>query len=218
MPQCFVPGCSNTYRSTICVLVSYHRFPKKYQQEWLEAIGRDTSLFISNEVVCSDHFNKKDFEKGGQRKLLKQGVIPTRNIYRRPIEFDPPINSSNTDIREDKEPAGFPKFPKRRFTYVLSSESSFPHVKKREIPKSASSAANPFLERRLVEKFHNYCQQPNELKLNEIILKQKNRVLTNRIRFLTKKLKKTQELNERRKRKIKTLFRIILEQNKALSL
>lgn len=57
-----------------------YRIPNKRKLEWLIAIRRPLDTFVIQQRICSLHFEKTDFERIGQKKVLKEGVIPTKNL------------------------------------------------------------------------------------------------------------------------------------------
>ncbi|KAK3912046.1 Zinc finger protein 226 [Frankliniella fusca] len=76
MPTCSVPYCLNT--SGKDCPVSFHEFPHEtplFLNKWIENIGRPNWRPGLRSVVCSDHFEKGDFDRKGR---LHIGSFPSK--------------------------------------------------------------------------------------------------------------------------------------------
>lgn len=76
MPICSVPYCFNA--SSKDSLVSFHEFPHEtplFLNKWIENIGRPNWRPGLRSVVCSDHFEKGDFDRKGR---LHIGSFPSK--------------------------------------------------------------------------------------------------------------------------------------------
>ncbi|KAG5900325.1 hypothetical protein JTB14_026333 [Gonioctena quinquepunctata] len=108
------------------------------------------------------------------------------------------------------------KRSKRRFMKEVSSGSSSSEtgVKKRKLPNNSPlSSGNSPTKRRIMKTIHNYSLLPDTENL-----KQRNRVLANRLNLLTAKLKNSRKTSFRRKMKVKTLSQVIREVNRKFAL
>ena len=70
-----------------CFTFNTYRFPKNkdIKDKWMAAIGVSSYVIVARDVICSEHFNKEDYEKkspNSRRKLLKKNAVPSLNIVR----------------------------------------------------------------------------------------------------------------------------------------
>ncbi|KAM4741348.1 uncharacterized protein FYW61_002859 [Anableps anableps] len=72
MPHCVAFGCNFKTKKKRNSDVSLHRFPqeKQIRAQWEKAIGR--TQLPKNPHLCSQHFNKEDFESFVRAKLMKE--------------------------------------------------------------------------------------------------------------------------------------------------
>ncbi|KAG5861405.1 hypothetical protein JTB14_021354 [Gonioctena quinquepunctata] len=105
---------------------------------------------------------------------------------------------------------------KRRFMKEVSSGSSSSEtgMKKRKLPNnSSSSSGNSSTKRRIIKTIHNYSLLPDTGNL-----KQRNRVLANRLNILTAMLKNFRKTSARRTMKVNTLSQVIREVDRKFAL
>lgn len=76
MPPCSVPYCPNATAKES--RVTFHEFPHEtplFLNKWLENIGRPNWRPGLRSVICSDHFEKDDFDRQGR---LRIGSFPSK--------------------------------------------------------------------------------------------------------------------------------------------
>lgn len=73
--------------------VTFHRFPTKdpvYRLLWIGFIGKPNYVPNQYAVMCSQHFEPECFDRSSIAFVrLKEDAIPTREVYRPPIEKSP---------------------------------------------------------------------------------------------------------------------------------
>lgn len=89
MPQfCAAFGCTNNSSKSDCKAknISFHRFPLKDPvrlKDWLTAVKRANFVPSIYSVLCSEHFNKEDFEVSyhENRRYLRIDTVPSKFNY-----------------------------------------------------------------------------------------------------------------------------------------
>ncbi|XP_047208156.1 THAP domain-containing protein 6-like [Girardinichthys multiradiatus] len=77
--SCSAYGCKNRRTSLSKHRgITFHQFPKnpELRKAWILAFRRMDFRPSNKTVLCSNHFNKGDFDRTGQTVRLREGVIP----------------------------------------------------------------------------------------------------------------------------------------------